>query len=363
MAHRTLALATAGVLAIGCLTACGSDTTTPRTPKVGVILPDSTTSNRWEQADRKYLKAAFDASGIASVIENAEGDKARFQRIADDMINGGVTVLMVVNLDSGTGRKVLNSAAAKGVKTIDYDRLTLNGGAQYYVSFDNFTVGRLQGEGLVRCLEAQNPRKAKPVVAELNGSPDDHNATVYKRGYDAVLEARYFTGNQRYVKGPDQPVPDWNNELAAEIFAQMLGQTKNRIDAVLAANDGLADAVIRELAKHRLAGKVPVTGQDATVQGLRHILAGNQCMTVFKDTKKEAAEAAKLALSLARGEPVPAPTTVKDPESGAHVPAFLLQPQAIFRDNLQDVLNAGYVARTELCADDAAALCAAAGIR
>jgi D-xylose transport system substrate-binding protein len=355
-------LAAAGLLSTGGLAACKSEEATARTPKVGVILPDSKTSKRWEQADRKYLRAAFDAAGIPSDIRNAEGDKARFQQIADDMLTGGATVLIIVNLDSGTGKKALDKARGEGVATIDYDRLTLNGNAEYYVSFDNHAVGTLQGEGLVRCLEEQAPKKSEPIIAELNGSPTDNNATLYKQGYDSILEARYYAENDRWTKGPDQPVPDWDIQLAGSIFAQMMSQTKNQIAGVLAANDGLADAVIGELRKRNLHGKVPVTGQDATVQGLQHILAGEQCMTVFKDTKKEAEAAAGLAIALAKGEKQPAPTTVKDTESGAHVPAVLLKPQAIFKENVKDVVAAGYVTEQELCTGRFVKLCRDNGV-
>jgi D-xylose transport system substrate-binding protein len=322
MRNRIFILAAAGLLTVGDLAACGDDGSAPRGPKIGVILPDSTTSKRWEQAD----------------------------------------LLMIVNLDSISGKAVLDEAASEGVATIDYDRLTLNGGAQCYVSFDNRAVGTLQGQGLVKCLEEQDPRKVKPVIAELNGSPTDNNATLYKRGYDAVLEDRYYTSGDRYTKGPDQSVPDWDNKLAGAIFEQMLSQTLNRIDGVVAANDGLADAVIAGLKERRMNGSVPVTGQDATIQGLQRILAGDQCMTVFKDTKKEATAAAGLSISLAKGLPEPAPTTVKDPGSGVHVPSVLLQPQAIYRDNVTDVITAGYVSKNELCTGAFVRLCAENGI-
>src|SRR3954454_10107416 len=143
---------TAAVLALG-VAACGSDdtpstsgsdataTATPATKaKIGVILPDSKSSARWETADRKYLGEAFKAAGIAYDIQNAQGDKNAFQTIADQMITNGATVLVIVNLDSGSGKAVLDKAKAQGVATIDYDRLTLGGSAQYYVSFDNTAV-------------------------------------------------------------------------------------------------------------------------------------------------------------------------------------------------------------------------------
>ncbi|GGL26541.1 sugar ABC transporter substrate-binding protein [Planomonospora parontospora] len=326
--------------------------------KVGVILPDSKSSARWETADRKYLEEAFKAAGVAYDIQNAQGDKNQFQTIADQMITNGATVLMIVNLDSGTGKAVLDKAKAQGVATIDYDRLTLNGGASYYVSFDNTKVGTLQGEGLVKCLT--DKKADKPIVAELNGSPTDNNATLFKNGYDGVLQPKYDSGE--YVKGPDQSVPDWDNAQAGTIFEQMLTE-QPKIAGVLAANDGLGNAAITVLKKNKLNGKVPVTGQDATVQGLQNILAGDQCMTVYKAIKKEADAAAELAIGLAKGEKPAATGTVKDTESGADVPAVLLDPQAIFFENVKDVVADGFVTKEELCTGEFADKCTEAGIQ
>src|SRR5262249_51521371 len=146
------------LVAVGGIAACGSSnsstgsSSTGKTSKIGVILPDSKSSARWETADRKFLQSAFEAAGVKYDIQNAQGDKSAFQTIADQMITNGVNVLMIVNLDSGTGKAVLDKAKSQGVATIDYDRLTLGGGAQYYVSFDNTKVGELQGQGLTKCL-------------------------------------------------------------------------------------------------------------------------------------------------------------------------------------------------------------------
>nr|MDT0661142.1 substrate-binding domain-containing protein [Micromonospora sp. DSM 115978] len=362
MRRGILTAAAVGLLATGGLAACGedsgTDSGTAATPKIGVILPDSASSDRWETADRKYLQAAFDAAGVDSIIQNAQGDKAAFQTIADQMITEGVTVLMIVNLDSGTGKAVLDKAKSQGVATIDYDRLTLGGSAEYYVSFDNEAVGKLQGEGLVKCLSdagAQNP-----VIATLNGSQTDNNATLFKNGYEGVLKAKYDANE--YTKGPDQWVPDWDNTQAGTIFEQMLTQTGGDIDGVLAANDGLGNAAISILAKNNLNGKVPVTGQDATVQGLQNILKGDQCMTVYKAVKQEADAAAELAIALAKGERKETSQTVNDPEGGREVPSVLLEPVAIFKDNVKDVVTDGYVTKDELCGGEFAALCTEAGI-
>jgi D-xylose transport system substrate-binding protein len=354
-------LAVTGLLAVG-VAACGDDNAggggTAKTPKIGVILPDSASSARWETADRRYLEEAFKAAGVEYDIQNAQNDKTRFQTIADQMITNGATVLMIVNLDSGTGKAVIDKAKTQGVGVIDYDRLTLNGGASYYVSFDNVAVGKLQGEGLVKCLDAGTV--AKPVVAELNGSPTDNNATLFKQGYDSVLQPKYDSG--AYTKGPDESVPEWNNTTAGTIFEQMMTQTENKIDGVLAANDGLGNAAIAVLKRNGLNGKVPVTGQDATVQGLQNILAGDQCMTVYKAIKQEADAAAALAVSLAKQETVNTGQTVKDPESGADVPAKLLTPVAITKENIKVVIDDGFVTKAELCTGEFAAACTAAGI-
>lgn len=368
MRKGLFALAAVGLLAVGSVAACGKSNTNSGSTgstggggsvgKVGVILPDTKSSARWATDDIKYLKAAFDAAGVQADIQNAQGDKTQFQTIADGMIANKVKVLMIVNLDSGTGKAVLDKAKAAGIATIDYDRLTLNGGANYYVSFDNVKVGQLQGQGLVDCLTAK--KYTKPTIAELNGSPTDNNATLFAQGYDSVLNPKYSDGT--FVKGPNQSVPDWDNAKGGTIFEQMLTQNKN-IKGVLAANDGLGNAVISVLKKNHLNGQVPVTGQDATVQGLQNILAGDQCMTVYKAIKKEADAASALAISLAKGEkPTSATGTVKDPQSGKDVPSVLLTPQSIMKDSVKDVVADGFVTKDQLCAGSFAKPCADAGI-
>ncbi|MET0415286.1 MAG: substrate-binding domain-containing protein [Actinoplanes sp.] len=366
MRKGLFALAAVGLLATSSMAACGDDSgdepgagsSGAAAGKVGIILPDTKSSQRWGTDDPKFLKAAFDAAGVQVDIQNAQGDKAAFQTIADGMISSGVKVLMIVNLDSGTGKAVLDKARNAGIATIDYDRLTLNGGANYYVSFDNVAVGKLQGEGLVKCLT--DAKATKPVVAYLNGSPTDNNATLFKEGYDSVIKPKFDDGT--FVKGPDEAVPDWDNAQAGTIFEQMLTSNKN-IKGVLAANDGLGNAAIAVLKKNKLNGQVPVTGQDATVQGLQNILAGDQCMTVYKAIKKEADAAAELAIALAKGQtPTTATGVTKDVESGKDVPSVLLEPQPIVKETVKDVIADGFVTKDAVCTGNFAALCTEAGI-
>jgi D-xylose transport system substrate-binding protein len=359
MRNSLLTLAAFGLLATagtaGCTTA-GADRSGGVTvvAKVGVILPDTTSSPRWTTYDPPFLQRVFDAAKIPVSIENANGDRARFAKLADQMIEGGVKVLMIVSLDADSGAAVLKKARDAGVKTIDYDRLTLGGGADYHVSFDNVRAGGLMGNGLVDCLRARHA--VKPVIAELNGPATDNNATMFKTGYDSVLQTRY--DDATYVKGPDQEVPGWNETEAAAIFEQMLDQ-QPKIRGVLAASDGLARAVIGVLAKHGLNRTVPVTGQDATIQSLRDILTGDQCMTVYRAVKPEADAAANLAIDLYNGwKPTPKSlgltedsnmSKVKDPVSGAYIPFVGLAPQFITTSNMQLLINDSFVLTSELC--------------
>ncbi|MFF4878063.1 MULTISPECIES: substrate-binding domain-containing protein [unclassified Micromonospora] len=365
MRKGLLTFATAGLLATGGTAACGDtfggvdQAGSAKTPKIGVILPDSKSSARWEGADRRFLEEAFQRAGVKYDIQNAQGDKSQFQTIAEQMITNGVTTLMIVNLDSGTGKAVLDKARSQGVATIDYDRLTVGGSALYYVSFDNEAVGKLQGEGLVKCLADKGVRK--PAVSYLNGAPTDNNASQLKSGYNSVLQPKFDAGE--YTQGPMDAVPDWDNAQAATIFEQQLTQADGRIDGVIAANDGVANAVISVLKKNKLNGRVPVTGQDADPQGLQNVLAGDQCMTVYKAIKEEAEAASDLAVAVARGRTKDTGQTVRDPETGRAVPAVLLTPRAVYREDIADVIADDFVTRDEVCSGGYAKLCAEAGVR
>ncbi len=327
--------------------------------KVGVILPDAASSARWETADRKYLSEAFAAGGVESDIQNANGDKAKFATIADQMLNGGASVLLIVNLDSPSAAAVITKATAQGVPVIDYDRLTLGGGASYYVSFDNVAVGTKIGEGLVKCM--QDNGKSSGPVALLNGSPTDNNATLFKQGYEKVIS------DAGYEIAADQSVPDWDNTKAGTIFEQMYTKANGNFVGVAAANDGLGGAVASVLGREGSADEIPTTGQDATDEGLQRVLLGTQCMTVYKAIKKEADAAASLAIALAKGDTAAADSqasgTVKDTETNEDVKSVLLEPQAIFPENVKDVIADGFTTTAKICTTAALKkACAANGI-
>lgn len=346
------------------LTACGSDDGDTGSDagdsgsggdaagKIGVILPDTESSVRWESADRPALTAAFEEAGVEFDIQNAEGDAERMTQIADSMIGDGVTVLAIVNLDSESGAAIQEKAASQGVATIDYDRLTLGGTAEYYVSFDNTVVGELQGQGLADCLGDKEAN-----IVFLNGSPTDNNATLFAEGAHSVLDEM-----SNYTVVGEQAVPDWDNEEAATIFQQLYTAADGQVDGVLAANDGLGGAAISILEANGQDGKVPVTGQDATVEGLQNVLAGTQCMTVYKSATQEAEALAEVAIALANGEDAETTGTTVDSSDDSEVPSILLEPQAITKDNVSDVIEDGGQKAEDVCTGDFADLCADAGI-
>ncbi|WP_344518034.1 sugar ABC transporter substrate-binding protein [Paractinoplanes durhamensis] len=322
-----------------------------------MIMPDTKSSQRWSTDDPKFLKAAFDAANVPVEIQNAQGDRANFVKIGTDMLNGGVKVLIIANLDADSGKAVIDLAKEKKIPVIDYDRLTLNGGADYYVSFDNEAVGRYQAYGLISCLSEKKVKN--PIIAELNGSSTDNNSALFKDGYDGQLDVKYDSAE--YTKGPDQFVPDWDSEEAGKIFEQMLAQ-QPKIGGVLAANDGLGNAVIQVLRKKGLSGKVPVTGQDATLQGLQNLLTGEQCVTIYKKVQREAEAAAGLAVKLFKGDKPTTPGQIKDPESGGYVPFVSLEPVQIDKFKVKDVVADGFVTKKQLCTGKYAKLCNTYGV-
>ena len=359
-----LVLAAAALVAAGCGSSNKSNTSTGGAATSGssnvkgsiaVLLPDTQSSVRWEQFDRKYLDQAFTAAGIKHTIVNAQGDPTQQRTQAEQALTNGAKVILLVDLDPGSGKSIIDLAHARGAKVIDYDRLTLGADADVYVSFNNVSVGKLQGQGLVNCIKDKGLKN--PVVAELNGSPTDNNATLFAQGYNSVLDPMYKDGT--FKKGPNQSVPDWDNQKALTIFEQMLQRTNNKIDAVLAANDGLANSVI-SAEKARKLSYAPVTGQDATAEGIQHVLAGQQCMTVYKAVKAEADAASKAAIALIKGQTPQTNGTTAN--KAKQTPSVLLTPVAITKDNVDTVIKDGFLTKDQICVGQFAKACTDAGL-
>jgi D-xylose transport system substrate-binding protein len=323
---------------------------------IAVLLPDSRSSARWEADDRRFFEQAFDAAGVEYTIVNAEGDARAQQTQAEQAITNGAKVLLLVNLDSGSGAAIIAQAREAGVKVIDYDRLTIEGpGADIYVSFDNVTVGRLMGETLQPVIDGLGLEK--PRVVLLNGSPTDNNATLFAEGYKSIAEPKFEAGE--WEKVDEQAVPDWDNQQALVIYEQILTAAGGEVDATFAANDGLAGSVISALKGQGLE-PIPLSGQDATVAGIQNILSGWQTMTVYKPIKLEAEAAADAAIRLLQGEEPSAITSDVLNNGTNDVPFVKLTPLAVTKDNIAETVIAdGFRTWDEICVGEFEAACPA----
>jgi len=370
---RIATLAAVGATILFATAACGGgNSSSDKTPsggsskssggKVGVILPDATTSPRWEGNDRPSLKKAFDDAGIGSDIQNAGGDTTKFGTICDSMINEGVKVLMIVNLDSDSGAACLKKASAAGIVSIDYDRLTLGGGASYYVSFDNVVVGNLMGQGLQKCLDAKGKTKAN--IIYINGKETDNNAALFKQGYADALKPKLDSGDYKLVGDVSG---EWDANKAATAFDGLYTKNNGKIDGIVSANDTMAGGIVARLKANGLAGKVPVTGQDASIEGLQRVLDGTQCMTVYKNTNLEADLASKLAIDIIKGDKSAADAlatkTVTDSTTKSEVKSALATPESISDPaGVKKVIDDGFQKASDVCTGSYAALCTKAGI-
>ncbi|WP_433270358.1 sugar ABC transporter substrate-binding protein [Actinosynnema sp. CS-041913] len=377
MRSKSLALIAVGTGLAVAVTACGantsggggtSDTNTNSGSggaKVGVILPETATSARWEGFDKPLLDKALRAEGLDPTIQNAQGDVQKFSTLADGMINAGVKVLIIATPNSEIGASVAKRAEAQGIHVIDYDRLNLGGSSKYYVSFDNVKVGELQGQGLVEGLGKLAPGKKPAEVIEIEGAPTDNNATLFTEGQRKVLQPKYDAGDYTLVQS--QPIEGWDNQKGGTTFEQILTGNGQKVDGVVAANDGLAGAVITVLKKFGLNGKVPVTGQDATPEGLQAVLRGDQYMTVFKPIDAEAEAAAKLAGALAKNDIAAADALATgvstDTKNNRQVKSVLLTAQLITKDKVKLVVDEGFVKASEICVPDTQAACTELGIK
>jgi D-xylose transport system substrate-binding protein len=329
--------------------------------KVGVVLPDTASSARYESFDRPLLDKALRAEGLDPDIQNAQGDVQKFSALADGMINNGVKVLILDAPNTDVGAAVEKKAQAAGIPTIDYDRLNLGGSSDYYVSFDNTKVGALQGQGLVQGLAGKQGAQ----VIEIEGAATDNNGTLFYEGQQTVVGPLYKSGALKLVAS--QRIPNWDNQAGGTTFEQFLTANGGKVDGVLAANDGLAGAVITVLKKTGLNGKAIVTGQDATPDGLQAVLRGDQYMTVFKPISDEANAAAKLAGALAKGDKAgadaQATASTQDTKANRAVKSVLLTPILITKDKVKQVVDQGSVKASDICVSETQAACDQLGIK
>jgi D-xylose transport system substrate-binding protein len=322
------------------------------TGSVAVILPDTTSSTRWTEFDAPILKKALSDAGLSSsqvIIQNADGSDATF--VTDDQadITAGAKVILTTPEDSATGDQVEKLNNAAGVKTIDYDRLTLGGSTseKYYVSFNNVTVGKLLGSGLVSCVAAWKVKTPKVIV--MRGSPTDNNATLFAQGYFDVLTPKFSSGWTDVA----QPAGTWDPPTAETEFQQAFTANPTS-NAVLTPNDENAAPIITYLQQQGVKPDTfPVTGQDATLVGLQNIISGYQCGTVYKPIFLEAQAAAALAMYLRAGVTPPSSlvnTTTQDTVANYAVPSVLEAPEWVTAATMEStVVKDNFVPASQIC--------------
>ena len=344
---------------------------------VGVILPDETSSTRYVDFDAPYLAKAFQLAGYSSSdykIDNALGVDATELADAQADITEGAKVLVFDPIDSTVGAEVQSYAQSHGVAVISYDRATFTGTKTYYVSFNNFKVGQLIGQGFEQCVTSWGI--SKPEVFELDGGEDtDPNAVSFAQGYNSVIWGQSktpltppLTNSKGYTLVGDKITPSWTNSLGATIFTQQFTAHPN-INATVEANDGLANAVIGDLKGAGVGPKkIPTTGQDATLQGMEWILQGYQCGSVYKAVYKEAQDAVSLATILRAGKTPPTAlvnSTTSPPTgvTGSTQPASLLTPEWVTSSNMAaTVIKDKFISANALCTAVGSSVCSSANI-
>lgn len=316
------------------------------TGSIAVLLPDSASSMRWVADDERFFRQVFTAAGVDFTIFNAEGNARTQQLQAEQAITNGAKVLVLTNLDNGSAATIITEAHEAGVKVIDYDRLTIEGsGADLYVSFDNVEVGRLMGVTLQPLID--NLAVDKPRVILLNGSSSDYIASLFAGGYKSIAEPKFKS--ETWQKVDEAVIPDWDARQAYVIFEQMLTAAGQNIDAVFAANDPIAEAVVTVL-KNQEMSPVILSGQDATIAGLQNIISGWQTMTVYKPIKLEAEAAAQAAIRMLNGEDISAITANSINNGQKDIPFVKLSPIAVTKANIaQTVIADGFRTWDEIC--------------
>lgn len=352
--HVALAAAAASSLLLaGCAASTTEETAAPAATatsgdagaaRVCVILPDADVP-RWETGDRPALEAGLTAAGFEVDIQNALADTGRFATIADAQLAQGCDV-MVLTDHQGAGAAVTEKAQAAGVPVIAYDRPI--SGADYYVSFDNFTVGALQGQMIVDGLAAAGKDIASASIIYSSGDPADGNAKMFLDGALSVLDAAGASAAFT-MEGT------WDGATAGTLFEQAFTAVGGNVDAVLAPNDNNAASIISILDKNGL--NVPVSGQDASIAGLQNVLLGKQWGTVYKPFSVEVDAAVAVITALLSGEAVQANKTLDD-----GTPYIAVDPVIVTAANVKDVVANGDADVAELCTDAVAAACAANGI-
>jgi D-xylose transport system substrate-binding protein len=360
MPTRSIRLAGAALVAglgLASLAACGNSGSSSSTSsssggggakKIALLLPESKTT-RYETFDRPLFEAAI-KKGCAScsvIYSNADQDASKQQQQAEAALTQGANVLVLDPVDGKAAAAIAASAKSQGVPVIAYDRFIA--GVDYYVSFDNETVGKLQAQTLVDTIKKNGKTSGDLVM--INGSPTDPNAASFKKGAHSVLDSSGFKVAAEY------DTPDWSPDKAQAWMEGQISAVKGTLVGVYAANDGTGGGAIAALKAGGVKPLPPVTGQDAELAAIQRILSGDQAMTIYKPIPPEAEAAATAALALANKQK-PASTVMTQ-----GVASTILTPIAVTKANVKDtIVKDGVYKVADICAGSFAAACSAAGL-
>jgi D-xylose transport system substrate-binding protein len=351
-------LALAGLVAAGCGSGGGGGGGSG--PTIALLLPENQTP-RYEAHDRPDFEKKVKqlCSNCKVIYSNANGDATTQQSNADAALTQGANVLVLDAVDAGSAASIVTKAKAQNVPVISYDRLITNSDVDYYVSFDNTRVGRLQGQSLTAKLKSIG--KPNGPIIMLNGDPADNNAHLFKQGASSVFSAN----NVKVAKAYDTP---GYSGSAADTEAQqaITALGAGGFAGIYGANDDIAGGGITAMKSAGINPSTrPTTGQDATVAGIQRVLSGAQYMTVYKAVTHEARVAAEIAVPVAKGAKPPAGLITSNQNNGMkNVPSVLLTPVAVTQANVKStVIKDGYDTVAQVCTAVFKAACNAAGIR
>jgi D-xylose transport system substrate-binding protein len=325
----------------------GEAAKTDDTIVVGVSFSDYST-DRWPR-EAALLTDLGRKAGVQVITQVANQDPKLQNDQIENMILQGADVLIIIAQDGDSTAAAVDAAAAEGIPTIAYDRLIKSPNLSAYLSFDNVEVGRAQGRGVTSVVDS-----GKFVM--LGGSPTDNNATLFRQGQMEIVQPLVDAGKVTIVA--DQWVENWDPANALKNMENILTAQGNDVDAVVASNDGTALGALQAMKAQGLAGKVPISGQDATLAGCKSIVEGELTMTVFKDVRKLSPMAMDMAIALAKGESIPGLTdfalselTLDDSLKGS-VPCLFLPVVEVNKDNVyEEVILTGFQSYDEVYRD------------
>ncbi|CUX58665.1 MULTISPECIES: D-xylose ABC transporter substrate-binding protein [Agrobacterium] len=296
---------------------------------------------RWK-TDEAAIKSALDTAGAKYISADAQSSAAKQLTDVESLISQGANALIILAQDSDAIGPAVEKAVAEGIPVVGYDRLIENKNA-FYITFDNKEVGRLQAAEVFKVKPEGN-------YVFIKGSSSDPNADFLFAGQQEVLKAAVDAGK---IKNVGEAYTDgWKPENAQKNMEQFLTKNNNKVDAVVASNDGTAGGAIAALAAQGMAGSVPVSGQDADFAALNRVALGTQTVSVWKDSRELGKEAAGIALSLAGGKKMTEIKGVTAFDGGPKkvtMQSVFLKPIAITKDNLGTVIDAGWIKKETAC--------------